>query len=233
MDRTSSLEEELKVDSPKEDQNEVNAGIRRFLQACEDNDGTKALRLAKRKKIPRAYLRHGLEQLLISHQNYEGSAPLLKESGIVNANGGVDTEFTHRVLSRSRDPMGAVLFLNSLRTKYDLQNFSQALSAGEDVCQQMIQSGNFDVKQDNSRSLLYAVAMGNKTVFHDLLKKGADAQAAISGGSDDPRWEGNYARLAEWAGEFYRGHPEMAPNNTTRSETVANQKERGLVPPKP
>lgn len=183
-----------------------------FLKACEENDAQQALRLAKEKTVPKAYLRHGLENLLTTNQNYEGLEALFKPSGIVDSNNEVDRAFITKTLSAPKDMVGAVLFLNGMQAKYDLEDFQTAVfSGGDEAGKIMIDGGNFDVKQNHSQSLAYACVMNRKDIFNSLLEKGASAADAVSFGSNDLRWNGTYAKLAEWAEDFYKNNPSMKP----------------------
>ena len=202
-----------------------------FLQACEDNDMRRALDVAGKDEIPAAYLRRGVKALAVTHQNYEGIGPLLVKSGVVDASGNVDRNFTRAALSSSRDPMAATLFLNGLQAKYDMNCFDSALSSGTDVCLQMVKNGNFDARQAGSRALLHAVAKGQEEVFMELMKKGADPRAAIASGFNDPRWEGAYAQIAELADKFYKAHPDKQPKSQPVSlDSAADRKEVRLSP---
>lgn len=203
-----------------------------FLAACQEKRIRDALELAQKRKLPRNYLRHGMEQLIILHQHYEGLGAFLLESGIVMENKETDPVFTSKALKESGDRLGAVLFLNGLNTKYSLKNFSElGLAAGEEAYIQMIDSGNFDVKQENSKALVYAAASGHKNAFHALLKKGADPKEAIENGSDDLRWDGVYKKVAEWSEEFYKINLSMAPAPTPVSLFAAADRKESILHP--
>lgn len=206
--------------------------VSKFLEACQQNDldGALLLVLDEENNIPPQYLRHGLRSLAVTHQNYQGLGPLLLKSGAVAQDGTVDADFTRDVLSSSRDPMAAVLFLNGLSAKYNAESVGLAMSNGQDVAIQAIQSGNADVKQDNSRLLLHAAAKGQKDVFNELMLAGADPRAAIQNGSNDPRWDGTYTAVAALAKDFYKQHPGMEPKETVTLDSLTHMKEMRLSP---
>lgn len=67
---------------------------------------------------------------------------------------------------------------------------------------ELIESGKMS-PEEKGIALLYSRANGAKDIFNALLQLGADPFLAIKHGSNDPRWDGAYMGVADWAIDYY------------------------------
>lgn len=219
---------------PPEQSSTGGEALRQYFQACQDNDPTAATKLADEHHFTPGALRHGINMLVITHQNYEGAGGLLSKCGLAGASG-VDPGFMNDLLDRTNDKSGAVKFLQGMGASFDDEHMMKIQSTNPEDAIKVIKSGQFDATQNGSRCLLHAAGDGQKSVFNALMEAGANPLTAVQKGSSDPRNEGMYETATKWAGEFYKAHPEItAPKQDAVSlEGVTARKIATLAPSVP
>jgi hypothetical protein len=196
--------------------------LEEFLAACSAADIEKAARLAQ--EIPGDAVSGGLLIFLTEHRIYDGLDVLMAESDIKESEY-ASSRFVNSALRRSalnEHQIAAVGFFNRHGLKYTMEDFTLPLVRSNDkACLEIIRSGNFDVKQDNSIALLYAATQGRKEVFIDLVKRGADPRLAlIHSPIDNPGYASGYQHLAQWGAELFMGEMDQ----------LAKQKVNDLYP---
>lgn len=206
--------------------------LRQYFQACQDNDAKAATKVAEENSFTQGALRHGINMLVITHQNYEGAEGLLSKCGLAGA-AGVDPGFMNDLLDRTTDKTRAVEFLQGMGATFNDEHMMKIQSTNPADAIKIIKAGQFDATENGSRCLLHAAGDGQKSVFNALMEAGANPLTAIQKGSSDPRAEGMYETATKWAGEFYKSHPEITPptQGPVSLEAVAERKISTLAPP--
>ncbi|MEZ0261763.1 MAG: hypothetical protein ACAH80_12190 [Alphaproteobacteria bacterium] len=126
--------------------------LRQYFQACQDNDATAATKLADENHFTPAALRHGINMLVITHQNYEGAGGLLSKCGIAGASG-VDAGFMNDLLDRTTDKERAVGFLQGMGAQFNDEHMMKIQSTNPADAVKIIKAGQFDATENGSRCM--------------------------------------------------------------------------------
>jgi hypothetical protein len=194
-----------KVDPEK--QKVLEQKITQLAVACKAGDLAAVCGMTKDKGLPREAFMEALAGFLMEHKIFDGLEPLVAASNIRK-----DPQlFVYQLLNVAENPEhqnALVKFFNQNQVPFRPQDIIGPLRMqNAEACKNLMDSGRFDPRGDNSAALLYSAMTGNKDVFMELVKRGANPQEALVAGPEhDPGLKPAYQTLAAWLHEVMVGN---------------------------